>query len=80
MATTQAPHDPAATQQPTNAPAPNNAAPSSGTEVPSSLPLGIGQEQVMAILKHLPGVFGRVSCSFYWTITWFWAFLYHYLD
>ena len=66
MATTQASHDPALTSQTPAASsaataAATQAAPSSSTEVPQSLPLGLGQEQVMAILKHLPGVFNRVS-------------------
>ncbi|THH26386.1 hypothetical protein EUX98_g7803 [Antrodiella citrinella] len=63
MATTQ---DPALTQQQasaassSNAPAPQTA-PSTSTEVPQTLPLGLGQEQVMALLKHLPGVFSRTG-------------------
>ncbi|KAH8092194.1 hypothetical protein BXZ70DRAFT_951658 [Cristinia sonorae] len=66
MTTTQVPHDPALGQQapPAGTAAAgtaSQAAPSSSTEVPQTLPLGLGQEQVMALLKHLPGVFNRTG-------------------
>ena len=71
MASTQPnPEGSLAHPQAPSVPTPSDSSPPQPTsgaasEVPQNLPLGLGQEQVIAILKHLPGVFSRVSVLSY---------------